>query len=152
MYLLYLLAALLLLPVLGLAVLSLLAQRPTNLGVVEGRLAACPSSPNCVSTLAADEEHRMPPIPFSGTPAETWARLKEVLAAMPRMGIIADEGNYLHAEATSRLFRFVDDVEFYLDEDARLIHFRSASRVGHSDLGANRARMEQVREAFQHPR
>lgn len=149
MYLLLLIAALLLLPVVGLAVLSLLAQRPTNLGVTNGRLAPCPASPNCVSTQAEDAEHRMAPMAFSGTLAETKARLKSVLAAMPRMRIVTEQDNYLHVEATSRLFRFVDDVEFQLDEDARAIHFRSASRVGRSDLGANRARMEYIRASFE---
>jgi uncharacterized protein (DUF1499 family) len=149
MYLFLLIAALLVLPVLGLAVLSLLADRPANLGLSNGRLAPCPAPPNCVSTQAEDAEHRMEPIAFSGTPAATMGRIKAVLVDMPRMRIVTEDENYLHVEATSRLFRFVDDVEFHLDEDARLIHFRSASRVGHSDLGANRARMERIRESVE---
>jgi uncharacterized protein (DUF1499 family) len=76
-------------------------------------------------------------------------RLKGAIATIPRMTIVTEAGDYLHAEATSRLFRFVDDVEFYVDRAAKVIHFRSASRVGRSDLGVNRARMEQIRAAFE---
>ena len=73
--------------------------------------------------------------------------LKAVIAATPRMKIVSQTENYLHAEATSLIFRFVDDVEFFIDRG--VIHFRSASRVGHSDLGANRARMKKIRKAFE---
>jgi uncharacterized protein (DUF1499 family) len=72
-----------------------------------------------------------------------------VIGAVPRLKIVTESGDYLHAEATSLIFRFVDDVEFFVDREAKVIHFRSASRVGHSDLGVNRARMENIREAFQ---
>jgi uncharacterized protein (DUF1499 family) len=149
MYLLLILAAILLLPLGGLASLSLMAKRPANLGLTDGRLAPCPASPNCVSTQASDAQHRMEPIAFRSSAAETMAQLKSILAAMPRMRVVTRDENYLYAEATSRLFRFVDDVEFYIDEDAQLIHFRSASRVGHSDLGANRARMQRITAAMQ---
>jgi uncharacterized protein (DUF1499 family) len=67
---------------------------------------------------------------------------------MPRTRVVSEEANYLHAEFTSRLFRFVDDVEFHVDENAGLIQFRSASRAGRNDFGVNRARMEQIRAAL----
>jgi len=73
-----------------------------------------------------------------------------VLGVIPRMVIITETESYLHAEATSLIFRFRDDVEFVIDQQANVIHFRSASRVGHSDLGANRVRMEEIRKAFKH--
>lgn len=138
-----------LLPIVGLATLSLLARRPTNLGVVDGKLAPCPDTPNCVSTEAADKEHHIEPIPFAGDRAASVARMKEVLAALPRCRIVTATDDYLHAECTSLLFRFVDDVEFYFDEADQTIQFRSASRVGRSDLGVNRARMEAIRTQFQ---
>ncbi|MCA9248423.1 MAG: DUF1499 domain-containing protein [Planctomycetales bacterium] len=122
---------------------------PENLGVRNGQLAACPASPNCVSTRATDEQHAIEPVVFSGSTADAMARIQEALAALPRVRIVTADGAYLHAEATSRLFRFVDDVEFLYDEQNGVIHFRSASRVGHSDLGANRKRMEQFRKAWQ---
>jgi len=137
-----------LLPILGLAALSLISRRPDNLGVHNGQLAECPSSPNCVSTTASRESQRMDPIPFEGTVDEARARLLEVLAARPRTKIVTEQPTYLHAECTTSLFRFVDDVEFLIDEQAGVIHFRSASRAGHSDLGENRRRMEQIVAAY----
>ncbi len=148
----YLIVALVLLsPVIVLAILSLLAKKPANLGVVNGRLASCPNSPNCVSTQAADADHRIEAIPFDDAPDQAIGRLKTIIGAIPRMKIVTETEDYIHAEATSRLFRFVDDVEFFVDRKAKVIHFRSASRVGHSDLGKNRARMEQIREAVRQP-
>lgn len=141
--------AIVLLPILVLATYSLSSRRPTNLGVTEGRLAPCPSSPNCVCTQAADEQHRMQPLPLTGTPDDAMERIKAAVLAMPRTRIVEEQAHYLHAEFTSRLFRYVDDVEFYIDEDRGQIHFRSASRAGRSDFGVNRARMQQLRQAIQ---
>jgi uncharacterized protein (DUF1499 family) len=138
-------------PVTALAILSALAARPKNLGVVDGRFAACPNSPNCVSTQATDSQHQIEPIAFDGSPDDAMRRLKAALASIPRMKIVTETANYLHAEATSLIFRFRDDVEFFIDGQAKVIHFRSASRVGHSDLGANRARMEKLRKKFGQP-
>ena len=143
------LAIVVLIPVVLLAVGSALATRPENLGVHSGRLAECPKSPNCVSTQCTDAEHQIAPIPFAGSSAEATRRLKNALTTLPRTRIVTETDNYLHAEATSLLFRFVDDVEFYVDSTAKLIHFRSASRTGYSDLGVNRARMEKLRAAFE---
>jgi uncharacterized protein (DUF1499 family) len=127
--------------------LSLLARRPTDLGVRDGKLAPCPATPSCVCSQSEDD-HAIEPIRFEGDPDEAWQRLHEVLADRPRTRIIREEDDYLHAECTSALFRFTDDVEFLLDREAKLIHFRSASRVGRSDLGVNRKRMEEIRKAF----
>ncbi len=140
------LAAILLLPLAGLAALSALSKRrPANLGAIAGRLAPCPSAPNCVSSQADDAPHRVEPLPLHGSPAEALARLKEVLAAMPSTVIVTATDRYLHAEVSSRLIGFVDDVELLIDEQNRVIHIRSASRVGYSDLGVNRKRAEQIR-------
>ncbi|MDX1968214.1 MAG: DUF1499 domain-containing protein [Planctomycetaceae bacterium] len=138
----------LLAPVVAFAILSASARRPGNLGVVDGRLADCPPSPNCVCTQAAAASHQAQPIPFTGSAAEAADRLRAVLSRQPRTAIITDRGDYLHAEATSLLFRYVDDVEFFIDADKQVIHFRSASRVGHSDLDVNRGRMQAIRTAF----
>ena len=82
------------------------------------------------------------------TPERAIQRLTAAIAGVPSMRIIEEKDGYIDAEAKSLIFRFVDDVEFYVDRDAKVIHFRSASRVGHSDLGVNRKRMEQLRQAF----
>lgn len=132
-----------------LAVMSIFSHKPTNLGVTDGRLAACPNSPNCVSTQADDAGHRMEPIPFTGTADAALQRIKILVAKMPRTKIVTVADNYLHVEFRSAFFRFVDDVEFLIDRQEQLIHFRSASRVGYSDFGVNRERLEQIRNAFQ---
>lgn len=137
-------------PLMGLMLMSLFSRRPTNLGVTNGRLAECPASPNCVCSHASDAAHRAEPLTFSDSPAEAMARVKAVVTAMPRTRIVTETETYLHVEFTSRIFRFTDDVEFLLDSNAKVIHFRSASRVGYSDLGVNRARMEAIRREFEH--
>lgn len=113
-------------------------------------LRPCPSRPNCVSTEAdaADRRHAMQPIPFRA-PAEAAQRMaREALLAEPRTRIVLVAPGYLRAESRTRLFRFVDDVEVVVDAPARVIRFRSASRVGRSDMGVNRARMERFTERF----
>ena len=137
-----------LLLIVGLALLSATARRPETLGVRDGRLAPCPDSPNCVSTHTDREDSRMEPIPIVGDPADAHSRLRAVLSAMPRVRIVTADANYLHAEFASALFRFVDDVEFFVDREQGVIHFRSASRVGKSDLGVNRQRMQAIAQAF----
>ena len=142
-------AACVLAPAVSLGVLSALARKPKNLGVVDGRLTPCPDSPNCVSTRAEDPEHRIDPIAFDGPADQALARLKQAIATIPRMRIVSERDGYLHAEATSLIFRFVDDVEFLVAGAEKRIDIRSASRVGRSDLGANRDRVEKIRQAFQ---
>ena len=137
-----------LVPAAGLALLSAFSRRPSNLGVVDGRLAPCPNSPNCVSTQADDAAHRMEPISYSGPAGEALTKIKAIVASRPRTKVITENGNYLHVEFKSALFRFVDDVEFLVDEPNRRIHFRSASRVGYGDLGANRRRMKEIVAEF----
>lgn len=114
------------------------------------RFAPCPDSPNCVSTQAppTDKTHTIAPIPYTGDRAAAHQRLLAVIQAMPRTTIITVAPEYIYAECRSRLLSFVDDVEFYLDDSAKLIHFRSASRLGRGDLGVNRQRMEEVRRRF----
>jgi uncharacterized protein (DUF1499 family) len=112
------------------------------------RIAPCPKSPNCVSSLAPDDAHRVDAIRFTGDPAAALAKLRAVIEAMPRAQITRIDSDSLHAEFTSWLLRFVDDVDAVVDPDAGVIHLRSASRVGYSDLGVNRKRVEAIRSAF----
>ena len=125
--------------------------RPANLGLKNGALAPCPSSPNCVSTLAPDAGHRIEPLALTGPPAEALARLAGIVGSLPRAAVITRSEGYLHAECTSYLFRFVDDVEFVIDNDAKVVHVRSASRMGYSDLGVNRKRVEEIRRLWNAP-
>ena len=114
----------------------------------QGHLTDCPSSPNCVSSQASDSAHKIAPLALIGGPANSRNRLLALLANQPRVTVVSEQNNYIRAEFTSRLLRFVDDVEFLLGPQA--IEVRSASRLGYSDLGANRARVEQLREQLNH--
>jgi uncharacterized protein (DUF1499 family) len=123
-------------------------SRPENLGAGDGRLAPCKRTPNCVSSQAdADKDagHYIAPIRITGSARGVWAALKSLLQTMPRVTLIAEKENYLYAEFASRTMGFVDDVEFLLDETAGVIHVRSASRLGRSDFGVNRDRIETIR-------
>ena len=111
------------------------------------RLTPCPNTPNCVSTEAPPGRPRMEPIPYPGTPAQAREKLLEVLRRHPRTRIVRQEPDYIKAECRSRIFRFVDDVELVFDDEARQIHFRSASRLGRRDSansegGGMEARLE----------
>lgn len=117
-------------------------------GIVDGRLAkAYPAKPNNVTSYEAGAYPKMEPIAHDGDRAAAKVRLLGIINAMPRTKIVTDNGDYLHVTFTSRLFRFVDDVEFLIEDD--VIHFRSASRAGYSDLGANQKRMEEIRAQFE---
>lgn len=123
-------------------------NRPTNLGVRAGKLAPCPQTPNCVCSQSLDT-HKIEPLTYSSTPTEAFADLKRVIQNLERTEIISETDNYLYVEFTSAIMRFVDDVEFYLDDRAKVIHVRSASRLGQSDLGVNRKRVESIRTKLQ---
>ena len=122
-------------------------NRPTTLGIQETRLAPCPSSPNCVSSYSTSEVHSIKPIMLNKalTAEQQMAILKEAIENTPGMEIIRTEQNYIYAEATTKLMRFVDDVEFLLDTNNNLVNVRSASRLGYKDFDANRNRIERIR-------
>lgn len=134
---------------LALGVAGCPGARPTNLGVASGQLAPCPASPNCVSDRATDDGHKIEPLTYSGDRAAALAKLASIVTTHPRARIVEQRDDYLYAEFTSALWRFVDDVEFLCDADGRTIHVRSASRVGYGDLGVNRRRIEDIRQRFQ---
>ena len=113
------------------------------------KLPMCPTSPNCVSSQAGDADHYIAPFKIKGKPEAAWAALKQALNAQSRIAITEETGDKLHAEATSLVFRFVDDIDAILVHEANLIHIRSASRVGYSDLGVNRKRVENLRKQLQ---
>ena len=113
------------------------------------KLTPCPKSPNCVSSLAEDKKHFIAPIPYSGENTVTLQKLLEILNSLKRTRVVSIEGNYIHAEFDSFVFRFVDDVEFYVDDAVKVIQVKSASRTGYSDLGVNRRRVEMIRKKFE---
>lgn len=119
------------------------------IGLNDGQLSPCPESPNCVVSQNGDADHSIASIPYTSDRAEAKETLLKVLSVVPRTEVIEQTDNYIHAESTSRIFKFVDDAEFYFPEDEKVIHVRSASRVGESDLGVNRRRIEQIRLAME---
>ena len=112
-----------------------------------GQFSPCPDKPNCVSSKSSLSLHKIDLLIYEGSPQEARKRLLNVIKSMPRTQISRDKDNFIHAEFTSKIFRFVDDVEFYF-EKLGTIHFRSASRLGYSDMGVNRKRMEEIRHLF----
>lgn len=119
----------------------------TTTSTMPNDLKPCPDSPNCVSTLATDDKRR-DPLTYSGTKEEAKAKLLKVLEDYPRTQQQTVEDNYLHYTFKTWPIPFVDDVEFLFDDEKKLIHYRSASRVGRSDLGANSKRMAKVAAAY----
>lgn len=134
----------------GMAIaLGCAGERPANLGIIDGRLAPCPDSPNCVSSQSADESHRIEPLRYIGSADSVRQNLRKLVESMPRTKIVTQTDSYIHAEFTIALMGFVDDVEFHFDDENKIIHVRSASRVGHSDFGVNRRRVEKIRNLWQ---
>ncbi len=126
------------------------AGNAPTLGVNNGQLQPCPDTPNCVSSFATDDKS-MPPIDFNGSPKQALSKLLEVIKTMPRTQITEQRTDYVRAEFSSKIFGFVDDVEFLLlaaSDKQTTVHFRSASRLGYSDLGVNRQRIEQIKLHF----
>ncbi len=117
-------------------------------GMSNGSLTNCPASPNCVVSQGADAKHAIEPIPYHVNRAEARKTLLKVLGVVKRTKIIEQTDNYIYATNEIPIFRFVDDVEFYFPDNESVIHMRSASRIGDSDLGVNRRRLEQIRLAL----
>jgi uncharacterized protein (DUF1499 family) len=122
-----------------------------ELGLQDGRLAPCPRKRNCVSSLAKGRAHRIAPIAAAGPLDEAMMRAREAIASTSGSRVVEIEGEYLRAEFTSRLFGFVDDLELLWNPAQEIFDVRSASRVGHGDLGANRRRVEALRERIESP-
>lgn len=122
-----------------------------DLGIKKGALTPCPKTQNCINSQAVGEKQYIQPIHYTGKQMEARARLLQILDSLKRTKIITAQENYIRAETTSALFRFVDDMEFYFPEeqtDETIIHIRSASRIGSFDFGANRKRIERIRSKF----
>jgi len=137
-------------PLLLLALLSAAcsAAKPATLGVVDGRLAPCPSAPHCVSSQRDGGIHAVKPLHYAMSRTEARRRLVSIIRGMPGAQVITDSNDYVLAEFTSKRWKYVDDLEIYLDDRDKLAHFRSSSRTGYWDLGANRRRVEEIRKQF----
>src|SRR6185369_9158623 len=125
---------------------SCAGERP-NLGVINGTLQPCPASPNCVSSQATDAGHQIAPLSFSSDPDPAFLLLKQLLSCRRDTKIFVEEVGYVRSEFHTTFF--VDDGEFLLDRNLKAINVRSASRIGYSDFGKNRSRMEEIRREFE---
>ena len=114
----------------------------TNKRIENEFIEPCPKTPNCVSSIDTSRGHFIQPLEFSGSAEDAQYKLLQVLNQFKRARVVTVEDNFIEAEFISSIFRFVDDVQFYLDDRKKIIHVKSASRVGFSDLGVNRRRIE----------
>jgi uncharacterized protein (DUF1499 family) len=142
-------ASIALMAIIALFVLGYRSHSGEPRGLVEGRLQPCPDTPNCVSSeFVSDAEHYIEPLVYSADQeAQVLPRLKTIIGELGGR-IQVENADYLAATFTSTVFRFVDDLELRIDRDQKTIHLRSASRVGRSDLGANRKRVEHLKNSF----
>jgi len=112
-------------------------------------LALCANKPNCVCSQDTRTYHSIKPLKSRGNAVEILSKIEATLLTFKSCKVITKTDLYLHAEFRTFFFGFVDDVEFFIDEKQNQIQIRSASRLGHSDLGTNRIRMEMIRKKFE---
>ena len=126
-------------------------KRPNRIGISEGKLTAPKTGSwnSVASQHQAGQEHDIAGIKYIGPVDQAMTRLKEILAKDSSITIVETTQTYLYARAQTKLFKFVDDVEFLIDESTHIIHVRSASRLGRKDFGVNRARIEAIRRGFE---
>ncbi|MHA1468358.1 MAG: DUF1499 domain-containing protein [Promethearchaeota archaeon] len=119
-------------------------------GIINNKFKPCPKTPNCVSTMASndDKKHYISPISYISSQEEAVEKIIQIINSLKGTKIKVKEINYIHVIFSTKLLRFKDDVEFYFDDSSKIIHFKSASRIGSSDLGTNRKRMEKIRKLY----
>ncbi len=130
-------------------IIAVVSPRSIRIRPANGQLAECPASPNCVSSQAERAEQKVEPLKYSGSMEEAKLRLRLVIEGMPGTKVLQDDRVYMHVEYQTMVFGFIDDVEFLVDDTRKLIHLRSASRLGYSDLGTNRRCVETIRRLFE---
>jgi len=119
---------------------------PASLGLAWGQLTECNKSPNCVSSQTSQASKSVDSFVTKGHANATWLKLKAVIEVMPQASLVKEFENYRHYEFTTPLMGFIDDFELLFDAKDQLIHVKSASRVGHSDMGTNLKRVELLRK------
>ena len=126
------------------------ASPSTNsVGLINGQLQLCGNKPNCVSSLNTNRKHKVNPI---STGSNSWEKVKlkieNTLKGMQNMKIVTDENNYLRVEFKSKFLGFIDDFEVHFVPDQKILHIRSSSRLGYSDFGVNRKRVQKFTKKF----
>lgn len=127
--------------------LSIMSRKQPLLGFEDDKLLTCPATPNCVCSEYPNSPGYVSPLEFTVSGDEAWAKINQAVKSMGG-NIMKEQTGYLHVSFTSSLFRYVDDLELRLDVQQQLIHVRSASRVGHSDFGVNKKRIDSIRALF----
>ena len=148
--LLYIVIGVFLIAIIIFVILSISSRKQPELGLVNGQLRACPATPNCVCSEQLGNTAFIEPLIYSSTTEDAWRRVKQAIVDTGGI-ILTEQGGYLHARYDTSLMRYIDDVELWMDESKLVIHIRSASRVGHSDMGVNRKRVSRIRTAFNSP-
>ena len=115
---------------------------------VPDKIKPCPKTPNCVSSVDTDPRHFVHPLQFEGSVNSAHSKMMHILNKLKRVRIVKLDKDFIEAEFKSSGFGFVDDVQFHFDDRMKIIHLRSASRLGYSDLGVNRKRLERVKVPF----
>ncbi|KZL19657.1 hypothetical protein PsAD2_01936 [Pseudovibrio axinellae] len=121
---------------------------PAYVGMQDGKFAPLPSSPNAVSSQTNETARKVEPLPTRATLEETRNAITHTLSQLGKNKIITLEGSYVHTVFTSAQMGYNDDVEFWIDQDEGVVHYRSQSRVGYGDMGANRARYENFKRIY----
>lgn len=127
-----------------------LPKKERKFGIIDNKLYPCPKKHYCVSTQSdkKDEVNYIEPIKYITSMEEAIIKLKNIIISFERSKLLEEDSNYLHYLFTTKLFRFKDDVEFLFDENEKMIHFKSQSRIGGYDYNTNRKRMEKIRKLF----
>jgi len=123
--------------------------RSKDFYLTNGRFVELPKTPNAVSTQTIYPEKLVEPMRFKNSLNESKEKLLIALKKYGGYNISKDEGNIIQLVFTTKLMRFKDDAVFYFDEEEKLIHFRSASRIGYSDMGLNRKRYEEIKKYYE---
>ncbi|MGB6127234.1 MAG: DUF1499 domain-containing protein [Psychrilyobacter sp.] len=123
------------------------SAKKKEIGLIDSKFYPCPTSPNCVSSMAPKEDsHYIKPIIYSNMTRDlTQKKIIAILGTLKNTKVVEYNDEYIHAEVRTSFFKFIDDVEFYFPMDKNIIHVRSLARTGYSDFGVNRKRMEKIR-------
>lgn len=118
------------------------------LGLENGKLRELPSKPNAVSTQTNQVDKQIQPLALKETLKQSKDAIKEALKSYGGIEIKEETENYIYAIATTDKMKYRDDIEIYFDEANKVIQYRSASRVGYSDMGLNKLRYEKISEHY----
>jgi len=121
-------------------------QKPQDLGLYDGAFSPCPSSPNCISSEAKNNNQYINFFTININHGNSWQAIHDTVSALKKTKIITFDNNYLHAESASNFFGFVDDIQLHLRKNGQFVAIKSAARLGHSDFGVNRKRIEHLRQ------